>query len=194
MSSPPRAARTKARRTLLLVVAVFALPLVLAWVFTVGPLEWRPAKSVNHGVLLEPPLRLNSHGVMNGTGAALSLDSVAGDWFLVVLSGTACTEACQRLLQIAERIRIAVGRDMSRVNLALLGPADGAPVSHRQSWLLPADGKLLGALRRAAGEPQLNTVLLIADHQGFVVLLYPPAEEGPGALDDLKRLLRASAR
>ena len=43
-------------------------------------------------------------------------------------------------------------------------------------------------------EPQLDTALLIVDHQGIVVLMYAPTEDGPGALYDLKRLLRASAR
>ncbi len=193
MSTPPRAAH-KARRTLLALVAVFALPLGLAWVFTMGPLDWRPAKTVNNGVLLEPPLRLKSYGVMDAAGAALTVDAIARDWFLVVLHGAACTEPCQDLLQIAERIQIAVGRDMSRVTLAMLGPDDDAPPPRGQSWLLPADGKLLGALRRATSEPELDTVLLIVDHRGHVVLMYPPAEDGLGVLHDLKRLLRASAR
>ncbi len=193
MSTPPRAAQTKARRTLLMLVAVFALPLVLAWVFTIGPFDWRPEKTVNFGVLLKPPLQLRSYGVMDATGAALNVDAVARDWFLVVLRGAACAEPCQGLLQIAERIRIAVGRDGHRVTLASLGPDDRASAPRGQSWLLPTDGKLVGALRRATGEPQLDTVLLIVDHQGRVVLIYPPAEDGRGVLSDLKRLLRASA-
>ena len=192
MSTPPRAAQAKARRTLLVLVAVFTLPLVLAWVFTMGPLDWRPAKTVNYGVLVEPPLQLKSYGVMDATGAALSVDAVARDWFLVVLRGAACREPCQGLMHIAERIQIAVGRDMRRVTLASLGPDDDAPSPRGQRWLLPADGKLVGALRRATGE-QLDTVLLIVDHRGRIVLMYPPSEDGRGVLSDLKRLLRASA-
>ncbi|MCZ6871685.1 MAG: hypothetical protein O7G84_19480 [Gammaproteobacteria bacterium] len=192
MSTPPRAAQTKARRTLLVLVAVFTLPLVLAWVFAMGPLDWRPAKTVNYGVLLEPPLRLKSYGVTDANGATLTVDAVARDWFLVVLRGAACTEPCQGLIQIAERIQIAVGRDMRRVTLASLGPDDDAPSPRGQRWLLPADGKLVGALRRATGE-QFDTVLLIVDHRGRIVLMYPPSEDGRGVLSDLKRLLRASA-
>ena len=194
MSTPPRPAQRKARRTLLVIVAVFALPLVLAWVFATGPFDWRPAKTVNFGVLLEPPLQLKSYGVMDATGALLSVDAVARDWFLVVVRRAACAVRCQGLLQIAGRIRIAVGRDMSRVNLALLGPDDDWPHPRGQSWLLPEDGKLIGALRHATGEPPLDTALLIVDYRGSVVLIYPPAEDGRGVLSDLKRLLRASAR
>jgi len=193
MNTPPQPERRKARYTLLMLLAVFALPLLVAWILTMGPLDWRPTKTVNYGVLLAPPLRLNSYGVTDVTGAALTV-AVARNWFLVVLRNAACRESCQGLLQIAERIQIAVGRDIHRVNLALLGPDHNVPVPNRQSWLLPVDGKLVDALRQATGEPQLETALLIVDHQGVVVLMYPPNEDGLGALSDLKRLLRASAR
>ena len=159
-----------------------------------GPLDWRPAKTVNYGMLLEPPLRLKSYGVMDAAGAALTVDAVARNWFLVVLHGAVCTELCQDLLRIAERIQIAVGRDTHRVTLALLGPDDDAPAPRGHSWLLPADGKLVRELRRATGASQLDTVLLIVDHQGRVILMYPPTEDGPGVLYDLKRLLRSAAR
>ena len=194
MNTPTRAEQTKARRTLLAIVAVFALPLVLAWLFTIGPLDWRPAKTVNYGVLLEPPLRLQSFGVMDGAGMGLNVGAVARDWFLVVLHAARCTDQCQSQLKIAERIQIAVGRDMSRITLALLGPVNDVPAPRIESWLLPADGKLISAVRRATGAPQFDSVLLIVDHRGRIILMYPPAEDGQGVLDDLKRLLRASAR
>ena len=189
-----RAAQTKARRTLLAIFAVFALPLVLAWLFTIGPLDWRPAKNVNNGVLLEPPLLLQSHGVMDAGGTKLTIEAVARDWFVVVLHTARCTQTCQSMLQVAERIQIALGRDTPRITLALLGPLNDTPVPPRQSWLLPADGTLIAAVGRALGAPQFDSVLLIVDHRGRIILTYPPDEDGQGMLDDLKRLLRATAR
>lgn len=189
MSTPPTQA--KARRTLLMVLAVFALPLFIAWILTLG---WQPTRTVNYGVLLKPPLQLNSYGVMDATGAVLTVDTVARDWFLVVLHSTSCTLPCQDLVQIAERIKISVGRDTHRVSVALLGPDDDASIRQGQSWLLPTDGILVKALRRATDEPKLDPALLIVDHQGIIVLMYPANEKGTGALKDLKRLLRASAR
>lgn len=193
MNTPSRQGQVKARRTLLAIVGVFALPLVLAWLFAMGPLDWRPAGTVNHGVLLTPPLQLRSHGVMDGAGAPLTLDAAASDWFVVVLRSTACGDPCQRWLQIAERVRIAVGRDTARVTIALLGPDGDVPNLRAQRWLLPADDTLVEALPRATDEP-LDAVLLIVDHRGHIVLTYPADEDGLGVLADLKRLLRASAR
>ena len=194
MNTPSQEVQRKGRRTLLAIITVFALPLVLAWMFILGPFNWRPENTVNYGVLLQPPLPLKSYGVMDVAGAALTVDAVARDWFLVVLHDAACTEPCQTLLQIAERVQIAVGRDMHRVTLASLGPDGDVQVPRGQSWLLPADGNLVEALRLTTGEPQLDSVLLIVDYQGRIVLAYPSTEDGNGALSDLKRLLRASAR
>ena len=78
--------------------------------------------------------------------------------------------------------------------IALLSRDDDSPTFVGEKWLLSADTRLVDALRHATDEPQLHTALLIVDHQGIVVLVYPTTEEGPGALYDLKRLLRASAR
>jgi len=47
---------------------------------------------------------------------------------------------------------------------------------------------------RALGAPQFDSVLLIVDHRGRIILTYPPDEDGQGVLEDLKRLLRATAR
>jgi cytochrome oxidase Cu insertion factor (SCO1/SenC/PrrC family) len=194
MNKSPREVQTKARFTLLAIITVFALPLALAWLFTVGPFHWRPANTVNYGLLLQPPLRLESYGVMDAAGKALTVDTIARNWFLVVLHNNACTEPCQTLFQIAERIQIAVGRDMQRITLVSLGPDDEAPVPREKSWTFPADGNLVEKLRRSTGKPQLDTALLIVDYQGHIVLVYPSSEDGQGVLKDLERLLRASAR
>jgi cytochrome oxidase Cu insertion factor (SCO1/SenC/PrrC family) len=193
MNSSPQIL-TKPRRTLLLILAVFALPLALAWVFTLGPVEWRPVGSVNNGVLLTPALSLKSYGVTDSAGAPLNLDAVAGDWFLVVLSDSRCMETCQHWIKVAEQIQIAVGRDMDRVEIAVLGPVEAGVPRSGLNWLMRSGGELAEALNAAARQPVGDSVLLIVDYAGYVVLMYPPDEPGPGALKDLKRLLKATVR
>ncbi|MEX2354020.1 MAG: hypothetical protein WD709_07520, partial [Gammaproteobacteria bacterium] len=87
---------------------------------------------------------------------------------------------------------VAVGRDRQRVDLVTLGPDKQTPFPHGQSWVFPAESDLAGSLRHATGDPELDTALLIVDFQGYIVLIYPSAEDGYGALDDLKRLLKAT--
>lgn len=194
MSSPgPAPTKTKSRLTLLALLAVFVLPLAFAWLFAVGLPEWRPTPTLNYGVLLESPLRLESYGVTDTSGAELGANAIARDWFLVVLHSSVCTIACVEWMQTAERIQVAMGRDAGRVRLALLSPDENAPDSLGQSWLLPTDSTLVEELQRISGEMRLDTILLIVDYRGYVILMYPPTEDGLGVLEDLKRLLRAAA-
>jgi hypothetical protein len=186
--------QTKARRTLLLIATVFALPLALSWFFALGPFQWRPGNTVNHGVLLEPSLSLRSFSVTDSVGETLSLDAISGDWFVAVLHGAECRQVCKRLWEIAGHLRIAVGRDISRVDLAMLGPKTDLPTPLEEIWLLPPDAKLALELGRLIDEPLLETALLIVDYRGYIVLMYGPDEKGPDALLDLRRLLRVSAR
>jgi hypothetical protein len=193
MNTTPAGTKTRARLTLLALMAVFVLPLLLAWGLARGPFDWRPQSNLNYGVLLQPPLQLNAFGVMPATGTALTKNAIARDWFVVVLYNEVCTLGCQQLMEAAERIQIAVGRDVGRVSLALLGSEAITPAPPGNNLWLAADAALGQALRQASGEPQFDAKFLIVDYQGYVVLMYPPSEEGPGVLEDLKRLLRTAA-
>lgn len=178
---------------MLAIVGVFALPLVLAWIFAMGPSEWRPANTVNNGMLLQPPLQLKSFGVINADGNSLTLNATPRDWFVVVFHDSACVESCRSLFQTGERIRIAVGRDMDRVTVVTLGPDDEAPLRRGQSWQFPANSNLVETLRLTTGNSQLSTALLIVDYEGRIILTYPASEDGNGALKDLERLLGSTA-
>ena len=193
MSTSARSSKTSARLTMLALFAVFAAPLLIASLFALGPLDWRPSKTVNHGLLLEPPLLLKSFGVTDGSGNPLEVAAVARDWFVVGLHNAACTDSCMQLMQVAERIQVAAGSDTYRVSLALLSPEEYAPVPSEQTWILPPDGKLVQELLLASGEAQLDSILLIVDYRGHIVLMYPAGEDGLGVLEDLKWLLRSAA-
>lgn len=189
--------RTTNRLTLLAILAVFVLPLLLAWLFVRGPLDWQPQSNLNYGDLIQPPLHLNSYGVMNAAGGELSLDAIGRDWFVVVLHDGDCSESCQILVDAAARIQLATGREGHRVKLASLSPSEEATFSPGLNWRLPVNSELSQDLRQSSGDTpsdsQADAQLLIVDYLGYVVLSYPPTEEGPGVLEDLKRLLRSAA-
>ena len=93
-----------------------------------------------------------------------------------------------------DRPTAGVALGYAQANLVVLGPDDDVSPAREPSWLLPANGALIDALREVTGQPRLDAALLVVDYRGHVVLTYPPAENGPGVLKDLKRLLRASPR
>jgi hypothetical protein len=83
---------------------------------------------------------------------------------------------------------------MDRVEIAVLGP-DGSQARRSELvWLTLPGGGLAEALEAATSQPVGDAVLLVVDYAGYVVLIYPPDEPGPGALKDLKRLLKATVR
>ena len=99
----------------------------------------------------------------------------------------------QEVRDVTEPHQDAVGRDAGRVRLALLSSEAITPTRPGNHLWLAKDAELSQALRQASGEPQFDAKFLIVDYRGYVVLMYPPSEEGPGVLEDLKRLLRAAA-
>ena len=194
MNTPSPVATSNARRTLIALAAIFTLPLLFAWLISIGPVEWLPVKTVNHGVLVKPPTQPGQYGVTDSQGAALNVNAIARDWYLVVLHSSACTQQCQDLMQIAATIKVAAGRDSSRITLVRLGPDDDVTAPAGERWILPSDRNFLQELGRASGQEQIDDALLIVDHRGRSILFYPPSTDGSGVLEDFKRLLRSTAR
>jgi hypothetical protein len=192
MSMNSNPAQTKSRLILISLFMVFALPLLVAWMFAVGPLEWRPQRTVNFGLLLDPPMQLQAYGVVDASGDELASAAVARDWYLVVLHTRKCLAVCRELAKSAENILLAVGQDALRVRLASISNEEDSSVLLGDKWLLPADNRFIADLGAAAVDPQLDNLLLIVDYQGYVVLVYHSSEESIGALEDLKILLKAA--
>lgn len=187
------AGRPARQRTLLVaLIALFLLPLVLAWVL-VG--HWRPSGSAEHGELLVPARPLPQ--------AFITAHALHGRWTLVYLAtGPGCDAACRGALYRLRQVRLATGKDIDRVQrLALwLQPADAAT----RQWLAVEHAGLAGAgADAAAGELQPFTAawstegavgrwIYLADPLGNLVLRYPADVDAKGILSDLQRLLKLS--
>lgn len=190
----------RARRFLLLLVALFAGPLVLAAVLVVS---WRPEPGAQHGELLNPAQPLDSFQGQGDAGP-VTLDSLRGHWWMVYpLADGACDARCEDALYYMHQIRVALGKDMDRVrNLALVAETAGAP-SGLQSY------EPLDLVRMAAGDvtgfgdayPQPKPVgeaIYLVDPLGNLVLRYDvpvrsgDPQAGQGILKDLRRLLKYS--
>jgi hypothetical protein len=176
--------RLRGRRTLLLIAAVFLLPLAAAmWLYYSS--GWRPPPLTQHGMLIDPP-------------RALPSDALRGQWSLVLLLQGGCDSACLASLDDLGRIRRALDKDMTRVRRVLLhdgGCCDpGIPALAEPDILVlaaaDAGGKSLRALFPPV--PGATECVYIVDPHGNLVLGYPSAGARLGMLKDLERLLRLS--
>ena len=193
MSSKATPTQRRGRLILLGIAAVFVLPVIVAAIFTIGPLEWQTNRTVNYGTLVKPALELQTYGLTVQDERAISTGTVPGDWFLVVFHGSECAFMCQHLLDQAERIQTAIGRDRTRVRLALMGRANAPFISEHSQWFIAERERFVADLHRATSSQQSMPVLLIVDHRQRVALMYPPADNAQDVLRDLKRLLKSSA-
>lgn len=192
------------RTTLILIVALVAAPLVIAWVLVMGPAEWRPAGRVNHGDLVIPPLSLKDAALVDLEGNSIGLDRFLGKWNLVYVGEATCEADCEAALYAMRQVRLAMGKNMARVQRVYITQSpDPAPalrtVLMRYPGLLIITGQpeALHAFRRQfassdGGEGIYDGGLAIVDPLGNLMMRYAPDADPSGLLKDLERLLRAS--
>jgi hypothetical protein len=176
--------------TLIAVVAVFVLPLALAWWFAIASPESAPRARLNRGTLLAPPLALAGDAALAPL-AALSL--APSEWALVYYQA-ACDDSCRAKLRMLEAIREVSGQAATRVHIAGVVDVDGA--QSRPSPRLIVDAEARAALERevsARSGLALPAAIILLDWRQQVVLAFAPSAPPADIKADLKRLLRASA-
>lgn len=187
----------RGRRQLLLVVAVFVLPLLLAvsW-YRLAP-STAPAAAA-HGTLIDParplqPFRLER----SGTAGSWTLADLRGRWTLVHVIGPRCDARCRERLYFTRQIHIALDKDQGRVQRLLLAPQGTATPgldrileAHPQLTVLAA-GPGAPLRRQLPADTSPETVLLV-DPLGNLMLRFGPEVEARGILEDLEKLLKLS--
>ena len=187
------------RMLLVLIASAFALPLIMAWIL-VG--NWQSDGGANHGELLRPARPIEHFAVTQPDGQALDQDYLRGRWTLVYLNDSVagCDPSCRRNLYKMRQVRLALGRELGRVQ-GLLITAD-APDGALQEWLaaehegMPAgvgDARTRASFTEAYGDSgSIQGWIYLLDPLGNLVLRYGGASDPKDMLADLKRLLKLS--
>jgi hypothetical protein len=174
---------------LLLVVALLALPFVIATgLYFVG---WQPSRTGNHGQLLNPPLPLPAGGLRSPDGQELATADLNGKWLLLLSGSGPCASACALRIDEMRRIQVSLNKEMGRLRRVVLTDRASDPelaaARQRQPDLVLAtapDGWLPGAGSRTGYR------LHIVDPQGRLIMNYPEDAEAKGIRADLDRLLK----
>jgi len=186
-----QASRGRQRRTLLLLAAVFFVPIAASFILYYG-VEWRPAAGTNHGELYSPPRPLPP------SAAPLAQRK----WSLVYVGDGACDDHCRSSLVFARQTRLSLNKDMTRINRVFLATGsccDRAYLAEEHEGLevfdAAADAELaavVAALPAALPATEREYSLFIIDPLGNLVMRYDTREEPRGLLEDLKKLLKLS--
>ncbi len=196
MNSPARALRARNLGTLAALAALFLVPLVIAF-FTYYGSDWRPAGRVNHGVLITPARPLPPVSLPRVSRVAPHGTPFRGKWTLVYVGDGACDRACRLALYVMRQTRLALNKDMTRLQRVFLASGDccaGEVLAPGQADLeiLDAAGPAGDALLREFPVPGREHSLFVVDPLGNLMMSYDVRGDPHGLLEDLKKLLKLS--
>ena len=193
---------TRGRRGLLMLAALFLLPLGAAFLLYYGTPHWRPRGRANQGELIDPPRALPELAVAGSGGERLAYDPLRGRWTLLYIADDHCDTRCRNALYLTRQTRIALNQDADRVRRLLLAAGAccaahelGAPHPDLVVARLPAEQvALLVRVMPATDDAPLAHAgyIYVIDPLGNLILRYAPGAPDRALLDDLKRLLRFS--
>ncbi len=200
------AARRKSRRILVVLVALFIVPVLLALLIYRYQfmIDWVGVSS--YGELVEPVVALDLSPELQGPeGEPVRLQDFAGQWLLVYPSGSPCEETCQRNLYHMHQIHIALNKDMHRVRPIAID-YDQGETGMAAAVASPYGPKLLVLSASASAAARLDEQITAAtgalapapdsfyfiDTQGNLVLRFSASLDPGDVLKDIKKLLRIS--
>ncbi len=178
--------RSRQRLRLVLVLLLFAIPLLAAIVL--HALDWRPPGTRNHGELIEPPRDLTHARFLLEDGTPLAWRDADWSWTVFAIAGPDCAQACLARIDELRRVRVSLNENAPRVRVLVVGttlPAAMRAALSPVAMVDDADARLAD-LRPSAGE----LAAALADPHGFLVMHYAPGYDASGLRKDLSRLVK----
>lgn len=182
--------KLSSRAKLLLIAAFFALPIAASLaVYRFFP----PEPTANYGELILPPQSLVEGVLSRPGGTAFRFRELRDRWILVASDSGTCGAQCAAKLHVMRQVRLALGREASRV--ARVFVVDDGLVPD-PATLGPLEDLVVAAKPRGlaipAGAANDRAHIYLVDPHGNVMMRWPSQPDFRGMLKDLVRLLKAS--
>jgi cytochrome oxidase Cu insertion factor (SCO1/SenC/PrrC family) len=190
------------RWIILLLTAIFLVPLILAWYLQAKNLLFTH-KTTNHGVLIQPPYDFSLLDAKDSKGNSIPANAWKGHWILMYANSENCDDSCKQKLFFLHQIRTATGKDSQRIQNAVLDfndiPTDkalqvfltkNAPLTLHFSTNYKTYESFINRFSTAK-KTQKDTVFLIDPH-GNVFMVYPHDVPPMDIYNDLTHLLKLS--
>ena len=197
----PEAVR-RGRRQLLALAALFFVPLAIAFWMYYGPTGWRPAGDASKGDLIDPARPLPEIALPTMDGGTTAPAFLRGKWTMLYVGDGLCDERCRKALYLTRQSRIALNKDMDRVQRVLLVTGrccDRAflAAEHPDQVVVrvedAASAALLGPFPVYGGVPLAAAGrIYLVDPLGNLLMSYAPDAPDKALLTDVKKLLRLS--
>lgn len=195
-------AQRRSRRMLLGIMALFAVPLILAalWLQMVRSSDGTLGDT-SRGELIRPAVPLQPFAFTGYNNAVFDESSLRGIWTLLYLSAGECADTCQQNLYHMRQVRLALNQRMSRVQRVVLAAPDGLgdklisehPGLHVLQGSSNERQAFAGQVSTAmAGMPAQPDAVYLIDPLGNLMMRFAPDLPPKSMLKDLKHLLKVS--
>ena len=202
MNAPDPNAVRRGRRQLVLLAALFFVPLAIAFWMYYGPTGWRPSGDASKGDLIDPARPLAALALTTAGGTQTQPDFLRGKWSLVYVGDGLCDDRCRKALYLTRQSRIALNKDMDRVQRVFLVTGrccDRGFLAQEHPDLVvarvddDASAALLEPFPTYGGVPLADAGrIFIVDPLGNLLMSYAPTAPDKALLTDMKKLLRLS--
>lgn len=177
-------AKTRGRRQLLMIAALFVLPLIVAMALNTPWFRLQPQATKNYGTLIQPVIPLLDLGFAEpGASEGKGL----GRWTLLWLP--AQDGDCEPVLDLLSRVRKAEGRAFDRIALSYSARCKASSLPKLTQITSATEQTLRTRLEKSG--PGKSGLWLI-DPLGNAMMYYPENFEASRMQRDLDRLLRYS--
>jgi cytochrome oxidase Cu insertion factor (SCO1/SenC/PrrC family) len=188
--------RARGRRHFLLIAAMFMVPVAVVFALYYGGI-WSPSGSSAKGELIHPARPLEFAGLHRVDGDPAGAELFQDIWTLIYIGDGACDEACRTALTYGRQTRLAVGKDMDRVQRVFLSTGhccDQQYLGAEQQGLILLDASSPAAQKFLTQFPgETRTSLYIVDPLGNLMMRHNATQViNKDLLTDLKKLLKLS--
>lgn len=194
---------SRSRRKLLLLLMVFILPVLAAYVIHKNP-QWQPKSTRNYGVLYKPAVSLRNFTLLTQDNKPFTLETLRGKWSLIYIGADSCDQACQETLIKARDARWGQGTEATRINYYYIVTTDkfSGDIANLQKTypgmiMLHAEAAQRSVFLQQfqinkTQQPGSDNRLYLVDPVGVLLMQYPFGFRHIGLMEDLKYLLKWS--
>ena len=200
--SNPESGSRNSRAQLWLLIAIFFVPLAIAFVMYYGFSGWKPGGTTNQGDLIDPARPLQTATLLSPQDQPIEEDVFKDKWTLVYIGDGQCDTRCREALTLMRQTRLALNDDASRVRRLFLATANCCDLDYlnaAHTGLLTARADEASDRELLATFPRYNEVpveaagrIYIVDPLGNLMMSYAPDAPQKALLEDLKKLLKLS--
>ena len=193
--------RKRNNRPFWVLLALFGIPYIAAWVFYTSDDMLGMSKTSNYGELVSPVQPIEAITLQRMDGSQLNTKELQGKWLLISVSDSGCEQVCQENFYKMRQIRRAMAKDRSRVNRMFVMTDNSQQISLQKKLkdyegmeVIEGSGSEAGKLLTVLGIPgkDIKDRIFVIDPMGNLMMRYPPDAEPEAILKDLKRLLKVS--